>query len=77
MSHHNYQQDRFHILLLTDDFYLAAAVAEASLAIKESEFIVDYSAEEAIEDSYRTIKSLEKRYDEYVSEFADLLKELL
>lgn len=61
----------------SDDFNLAVAVAQASLAIKGSEFIVDYSAEEAIEDSYRTIRRLEKKYDdEYVSEFADLLEEL-
>lgn len=61
----------------SDDFRLAAAVAQASLALKKSEYIVDYSHEEAIEEACKTVKSLEKKYDnEYVAELADLLEEL-
>lgn len=61
----------------SDDFRLAAAVAQASLALKGSEYIVDYNMEEAILESLKTVKSLKKHYDnEYVAEFADLLEEL-
>ncbi|MBQ0027508.1 MAG: VWA domain-containing protein [Lachnospiraceae bacterium] len=61
----------------SDDFRLAAAVAQASLALKGSEYIADYNMEEAILESLKTVKSLKKHYDnEYVAEFADLLEEL-
>jgi len=58
------------------DYRLAASVAQASLALKNSEYLVDYNNEEAIEESVRIIKSLKNKYDdEYVKEFAKLLEQ--
>lgn len=60
------------------DFRLAAAVAQASLAIKDSNLLVDVSPEDALMSSASIIRTLRRAYtDEYVAEFGDMLEELM
>ncbi|MCR4990781.1 MAG: VWA domain-containing protein [Lachnospiraceae bacterium] len=57
-----------------DDFIFASLVAEASLALRNSEYLVDVESYEAIEDITETLEDMD--LDEYREEFYDLLTEI-
>lgn len=58
-----------------EDFVFAAQVAETSLALRDSEFLADYYARGAIDESIEVLKDLDLD-DEYRAEFLELLEQL-
>lgn len=61
-----------------DDYMLSVAAAQASLAYKNSEYLIDITREEAIVSSINIINKIKNRYkDEYVTEFGELLQSSL
>lgn len=58
-----------------DNFVFASAVAEASLALRDSEYLADVTPEDAIEDIIDTLEDMD--LDEYQEEFVDLLNAVL
>lgn len=62
----------------SEDFKLSSSVAMASLALKDSEYLINVTCENALSESLETIREIEDSYDdEYVSEFGDLIEELI
>lgn len=59
-----------------DKFVFASSVAECSLALRNSEYLVDVTPEEAIEDIIEIIEEMDG-LDEYQEEFVDLLEMLI
>jgi len=61
----------------TDDFIFAAAVAQAGMAMNNSEYLADFTSnEEAVEDAIDNISELDLN-DEYREEFLVLMMELV
>ena len=58
-----------------DDFIFASMVAEASLALRNSEYLVDVAADEALEDIIDELENM-NGLDEYREEFLDLITEV-
>ncbi len=59
-----------------DRFVFASSVAECSLALRNSEYLVDVSPEEAIEDIIEKLEEMD-RLDEYQKEFVELLEMII
>lgn len=60
------------------NYKLQAALAQASLGIKDSEYLVDMTKEEAINSSINIVKKIEDKFDdEYVKEFRSLLEQMM
>lgn len=57
------------------DFLFASAVAEVSLAVRNSEYITEYSVEEAVEDAIGRCYDVKDR-DEYREEFIELAERI-
>lgn len=61
----------------SDDFKLATAAAQASLAIKDSDMLISLNRDDALASSINIVKKLSNVYaDEYVTEFGELLETL-
>lgn len=58
-----------------DNFVFASSVAEASLALRNSEYLQSVTSEEAVEDILDTLDDMD--LDEYQEEFVDLLSAVL
>lgn len=59
-----------------DDFIFASAVAEVSLAVRDSEYITAFSNEEALRDAVSRCYDVTDR-DEYQEEFIELIETML
>lgn len=59
----------------SDNFVFASSVAEASLALRDSDYLVDVTPEEAVEDIIDNLEDMD--LDEYQEEFVDLLSATL
>ena len=58
-----------------DDFIFASMVAEASLALRDSEYLVDVTPDEAVEDIIDELENM-RNLDEYQEEFLDLMLDI-
>lgn len=59
-----------------DDFIFASAVAEVSLAVRDSEYITAYTNEDALRDAVSRCYDVKDR-DEYQEEFVELIETML
>lgn len=60
------------------NYRLATALAQASLGLKNSEYLVDMSRNEALESSIKIVNNINRKYkDEYITEFAGLMTQVL
>ena len=60
----------------SDDFIFATSVAEYAMALTGSEYLVDMSREEAIEQAIKNVKKIDPD-DEYKQEFLSLMETVL
>ncbi len=58
-----------------DDFIFASMVAEASLALRNSEYLIDVTPDEALDDIIEELEGM-RDLDEYREEFLDLISDV-